>query len=641
MCGICGTVDLTPGAVCDAAALGAMTRSLAHRGPDDEGTWCEGGVGLGQARLSIIDLSSAGHQPMRSGDGTAVMAYNGEVYNFPELRRELEALGARFRSRTDTEVVLQAWLAWGPAAFSRLNGMFALALYDGRTRRVVLARDRFGIKPLYYARRGTAVAFASEVKSLIAGGMVSPDVDPQALHEYLWYGNALGERTLYAGVRRLLPGHWMEIGERGIRIEAYWRPEEIAPVADSAGDAAARVLELLDASVRRHLIADVPVGVFLSGGIDSSAITALASRHAGRLATYSVGFDFAGGVDELPRARSVAKRFGTEHHELHLAGGDLPEVIRALVRSHDEPFADAANLPLYLLAQRVRSEVKVVLQGDGGDEIFAGYRRYAVLSAGAAWRALGPAAVALSRLAPPSLAARAARARRFALAAGERDDALRMALLLTAEDPGSDLTALLSPAWRARLQGTDPFAAYRAADARFAGLDPVQRMLYTDTQVLLPCQFLEKVDKSTMAHGVEVRVPFLDAELAEYAMGLPARLKVRRGAKKWILRQALRGVVPDFVLDAPKTGFGVPFGHWLRTSLAPFFDEVLGDPAVQRAGLFEPRALARRVAEHRSGARDHGFLLWKILHLALWQQEYLAAPARAPRERTPAGLAGG
>jgi asparagine synthase (glutamine-hydrolysing) len=369
----------------------------------------------------------------------------------------------------------------------------------------------------------------------------------------------------------------------------------------------------------------VPVGVFLSGGIDSSTLTAIASSHySGRLRTYAVAFDFQEGEGELPRARQVATRFGTDHHELRVSTQNIADTIEALVGCHDEPFADAANIPLYLLAQQLRGAIKVVLQGDGGDEIFGGYRRHALLRWNGAWSMLShvlPAGLVRALPLPGS-----DRIARLSAAFAPSDPALRMALLLTDETLAAPPTRLLAAEARRRLEGTDPFARYREMNARFKARDPVDRMLHTDCSIILPDIYLEKVDRSTMAFGLEVRVPMLDKDLAAYVMGLPSHYKVHGLEKKWILRRAMRGVLPDAILDAPKHGFGVPFETWLRKPLAPFLRSVLLDGDVARAGFFEPTVLERTIDEHTSARREHGFLLWKALHLQLWFRRYGIEP---------------
>jgi asparagine synthase (glutamine-hydrolysing) len=619
MCGICGIVDFDGGGA-QPDILARMTASLRHRGPDDTGTWLVPPAGLGHNRLSIIDLSSQGHQPMLSDDGALSLVYNGEIYNFPELRRELEADGAVFRSHSDTELVLRAWQRWGAASLPRLNGMFAFAIWDGANRALHLARDRFGIKPLYLLRTGRTLVFGSEVKAIAASGRLERRVDPQALHEYLYYGAALGEHSLFAGVRKLLPGHRATFDRDGLTIAPYVSLQDVPEVRGSVTEIAEELRQRLDRAVHRHLLSDVPVGLFLSGGVDSSALTAFASRHyAGRLSTFAVAYDFETGEGELPKARLVARQFGTDHHELRITAANLPQVIERLVTCHDEPFGDAADIPLYLLAEKLRGTIKVVLQGDGGDEMFAGYRRYAVLSWEWLWRGIGLAANPLAGLLPRTPLGY--RLRRLLGAMGNPDPALRMALLLTDESLASPPARVLSPAARALLAPHDPFARYRSMQERLGHLDPVQRMLHVDASILLPDIYLEKVDKSTMAHALEVRVPFLDNELSAFAMALPSSLKVRHGEKKWILRRALRGILPDSILDAPKTGFNVPYSRWLREGLRPYLESVLLDRATLASGFYDEAALRESLSEHFAGRRDNGFLLWKLLNLQIWSRQ--------------------
>ena len=621
MCGICGIVDFASGGV-DEALVAKMTGTLSHRGPDDRGVWVKGPVGLGHARLSIIDLSPTGHQPMATADGRYTITYNGEIYNFPEIRGELEAAGVRFRGRSDTEVALYAYAQWGAAAFSKFNGMFAIGLWDDQEKRLCLVRDRFGIKPLYYHAFDGGIVFGSEMKAILASCRPPRTMDWHALSEYLYYGNPLGRHTFFESIRRLPAGEYLTVDRGGCKTAAYWRVEEIPSVSDGVEDATRRVRDLMDKAVARHLISDVPVGVFLSGGVDSSAITALASRHhEGRLKTYSVGFDFERGVNELPKARSVAERFGTEHHELRIAGKNMSDHIEQLVRCHDEPFAEPANLPLLLLCEALKGSVKVILQGDGGDEIFAGYRRYNILAYERFWRTTSrPAMMGASLfLRGPTYF----RATRFFRAMNDPDPAMRMALMLTEEPYADPPTRILSTDALGRVAQFDPFERYRELYSRLRHLDPVQRMLYADSQILLTDTFLEKVDRSTMAHSIEVRVPFLDGEMTEYVMGLPSAMKVKRGQKKWVLRRAMRGIVPDEILDGPKTGFGVPFKHWLRGPLADYMKSILLDPSIRAWGLFDQAALERAIAEHIDGARNNGFLLYKLMNLALWRRFYL------------------
>lgn len=619
MCGFCGVVSQESGQEL-ASVVTAMTRTLAHRGPDGQGVYAVDGVALGHRRLSVIDLSDNGAQPMTAG--VVTVAYNGEIYNFRSLRDALVRAGRTFRGHSDTEVLLQTYQADDLDGLSSLEGMFAFALWDASKRRLVLMRDRLGIKPLYYSWRNGRLVFGSEIKAVLRAGGIDETTDEQALSEYLWFGHVLEDRTFYQGVRALRPGHRLILEDGRVRIEPWWRIEEwLSSGSRVGGDPATDVREALDAAVDRQLVSDVPVGLFLSGGIDSSAIAASAATSApgGRhLASFSVGFDFEKERSELPKARRVAAMFGLKHHEIRIAGGGLEDVIRALVRAHDEPFADAANIPLYLLAQGLNGEVKVVLQGDGGDEMFAGYRRYAILRHHAAWR-WWPAG--LGRAVTAGLGAPGARLARLAAAASSRDAARRMALLLTVETLDSPPTRMFrAERQRALLSVTDPFLAYARCAERFAHAEPVQQMLLTDICLQLPSQFLPKVDRATMAHSIEARVPFLDEKVASLAVGMDSRLKVRGRQKKIVLRDAMRPRVPADVLDGPKSGFGVPFEHWLKTSLHEFARAAILSPRFVDRFDLDADALHGALETHRAGRRDHGFLLWKLLQLALWAE---------------------
>jgi asparagine synthase (glutamine-hydrolysing) len=616
MCGMCGFTG--EGAESNRAEVVArMAATLEHRGPDASGIFVADGVALGHRRLSILDLSPAGAQPMSLPSGCTI-AFNGEVYNFKNLRKELELVGAVFRGHSDTEVVLHAYQAWGLAGLQRLEGIFSIALWDARARRLVLMRDRLGVKPLFFADIGGEIFFASEIKALLATGRIGRSIDPQALSEYLWFGNAFEDRTMYGEVRSLLPGHWL-IAEAGqICIEPWWSVEQWLDVSPrrSFDEAVAAVRESVDKAVARQLVADVPVGIFLSGGVDSSAIAATAVRHTStRLSSYSVGFDFDRGINELPRARMIAARLGLDHHELHVRGAALQDVIIDLVKVHDEPFADAANIPLYLLAKGLGGAVKVVLQGDGGDELFAGYRRYSILRHAWAWSSMPMGAVSVLR----RLGRHGERIARLAAAAGARDPARRMALLLTVEAEWRSPFDLLLQSARSDLErSTDPFRAFNACAARFKTVDPVQQMLLTDIHLQLPSQFLAKVDRATMAWGLEARVPLLDESILSLVVGFPSSYKVRGAQKKVVLREAMRDRVPSEVLDGPKTGFGVPYEHWLRTSLHGLAHEsLLSTRFLQRFG-FDRAGVSRVLEEHVSGRVERGFMLWKLLQLSLW-----------------------
>ncbi len=583
--------------------------------------FAEDGIALGHRRLSIIDLSATGAQPMTQGASGPTISYNGEVYNFLDLREQLTRIGCTFRGRSDTEVMLQAYESWGMDGLKRLEGIFAFALWDSRRKRLVLMRDRLGVKPLFYSWADGRLTFGSEINALMVAGGVDTAIDEQALSEYLWYGNTFEDRTMYRGVRSLPPGHWLVVEDGNVRVEAWWKVEAWLSPQDRPAtelEATERVRHALSTAVRRQLISDVPVGIFLSGGLDSSAIACSAVRDAGqRLTSFSAGFDFEGGIDELAKARRVADVLGLEHHELRVTANDLGDVLLALARAHGEPFADAANIPLYLMSRALTGQIKVVLQGDGGDEMFAGYRRSLMLQHAARWKGWPGWLSAALRALPGHAGRRAARM----ADAMRADPAMRMASLLTVETTAHPPTSFLVPEMQDRLaRQTDPFLAFKRCDERFNAYEPVQRMLLTDLMLQLPSQFLAKVDRATMANGIEARVPLLDERIGELAVGLPSAWKVRGGRGKVVLREAMRGALPDDVLDGPKTGFGVPYQHWLRGGLHDFARDVILDESVcTRFGLDRSR-LTRALAEHRAGTRDHGFVLWKYLQLGLWTQ---------------------
>ncbi len=615
MCGIVGIVDFEN--PINLSTIERMTQSLEHRGPDGSGCHVEEYVGLGHRRLSIIDLSDSGKQPMISACGRYTLVYNGELYNYRELRKDLEGKGCIFIGRSDSEVVLNALIDKGSDALEGFNGMFTFAFWDNKEGRVLLGRDRFGIKPLYYLFNGIQLVFGSEIKAIKSHSENLGELNLQGFHEYMWYGNTLSDHTFYDKTKKLLPGHFLEFSKKSFNIEKYWSIERTPRVRDSENIAVKKVRKLLDESIERHLLADVPVGVFLSGGIDSSAITALASaKSQSKLKTYAVAFDFDKGNNELDKARFVADKFNTDHHEVQVKADDLVSVLKKLAHSHDEPFADAANIPLYLLCNQLKDEIKVVLQGDGGDEIFAGYRRYNTLSYEKSWRAFSYAGFHLQNILPKTRYFD--RLQRYFYSMSRKESYERMALLLTQDSPLNSPLDLLSKDMKDKISNTDPFQSYRECAERFSELDPVQRMLYTDCEIILPTTYLEKVDKPTMANSMEVRVPLLDKELTDYVIGLPSHYKVKRGQKKWLLREAMRGTVPSSILDAPKKGFGVPFSSWLKRPLAGFLKEVMLSPDIKEMNYFDSIILERKINEHISGQQNHGYALWKALMIGIW-----------------------
>ncbi len=621
---MCGILGFVPAAAQVESIVthrfGRALDSLRHRGPDNQGQYQDGKVWLGHNRLSILDLSAAGCQPMHSDGGRYVITYNGEVYNFRELaaRHRMENL----RSNSDTEVILRMFEKLGVGALPLLNGMFAFCLYDRELQKLWLVRDRLGIKPLYFMLNEGGFVFASEIKAILALSDDSVPCNVSALSEWLYYGNTLGGRTLYAGIQQLLPGHYLELDLRSVthEIHEYWSVDRQASAVRARVDTRVvidDVRRLLEEAVRRQLISDVPVGVFLSGGVDSSAITAFASRHyEGRLATYSVGFDFSVNGGELPRAKRVARQFGTDHHEIHIGGQDVGDLVEKMVSHHDMPFADAANIPLYLMAAQIRENTKVVLQGDGGDELFCGYRRYATLKYHKILRPLARALQHIQGVMPKSPLG--FRITRYMHAFAAEDLPTTMALLLSPEDRRGNPSAVFSPAMRQFLSSTDPFARYRDLFPLFDGHDIGNTMSFLDLSIILPDTYLEKVDRSTMAASLEVRVPFLDHDLVDYVVQLKGTEKMPFGKKKWLLKCALRDIVPDEVLDGPKTGFNVPFGRWLQTSLKPVFFDHLNRFARRQPEVLDVAHIRALFARTNAGVQDHSPLLWKMLNFMVW-----------------------
>lgn len=625
MCGICGIAFLNPRpAGATRSLLDGAVSALAHRGPNASGLLERHGIGMGHTRLRILDLSDAGRQPMESPDGRFAITYNGECYNFRDIASDLALEG--LRSSSDTEVVLRAFAIEGAASLRRLNGMFAFAVHDRDSHELWLVRDRLGIKPLYYYIDEGRLCFASEVRALLHLIGRTPGCDPALLHEWLYYGNSLGGKSLFRGVQQLAPGHFarLRLSDWNFESRAYWSLAEqcrCTARVERGVDLAAAVRDRLSAAVKRQLVSDVPVGIFLSGGVDSSAIAAFASRTCSTpIRTFCAGFDDPSFPDERPRARKLAAHLGIEHQEFMIRGDGLESIVEELIEHHGAPFYDAANIPLWLMARTVAPHVRVVLQGDGGDEVFGGYRRYRSLHQRgllcAASFALGPVLRTLPR--SPLVQ----RARRYANAFGRIDISETMALLLTEEGYDAALLEGLGPAVRKAMVGADPLAHHVGVASEFSDLDPCRRMSMVDLSIVLPDIFLEKVDRSTMAHGVEVRVPFLDHELVDFMVRVPGKLTMPGGRTKWLLKCALKGVLPDEILKAPKTGFNVPFGLWLRGPLRRHFEEHLNAFARSCPDVIDLAVVKNWIGQDASGRVDLSSRLWKIYNLAMWGNRF-------------------
>jgi asparagine synthase (glutamine-hydrolysing) len=613
MCGICGVARAEGRAEVETVAR--MNARLVHRGPDSDGAFADGGVALAMRRLSIIDLEG-GDQPIANEDGTVTVVQNGEIYNYRELRAELERRGHRFATASDTEVLVHLYEEHGDGFAERLRGMFALALWDGRERRLLLARDRFGIKPLYYRLAGGRLSFASELKALREDPELSREVDPRAVAAYLSFNSIPAPLTIFAEARKLPAGTLLAWRAGRAEQSRYARP---APVEAAAARRrperalAAELRETLRGSVRAHLVADVPVGVLLSGGVDSAGIVALA---AGELAepvrTFSVGFEESS-FDELGRARLVAERYRTEHHEIVLRP-DAVELFGKLVEAFDEPFGDSSALPTYLVSELAAGEVKVALSGEGGDELFGGYYTYvADLLAPRVGRLAALAAPLIELL--PSSDAKASfdyKAKRFARAARlpplERHHAWKEIF------PRRQQAAMLG----GRDPGWDPLDLHRERYAETAGAEPLARLQDVDLGIYLVDDLLVKTDRASMAHSLELRVPFLDNEVAATALGLATPLKVRGTAKKRLLRRALAPLLPRQVLRGPKQGFSIPVAAWLRGPLRPFAREVLSAEALSRHGWLDPAAVGALLDRHCAGREDLSRQLWGLIAFTLW-----------------------
>jgi asparagine synthase (glutamine-hydrolysing) len=616
--------------------LWAMIATLRHRGPDDEGVWTDGRAGLAHARLSIIDLSPAGHQPMGSADESVWITFNGEIYNFIEIRRELEAAGYPFRSRSDTEVIVNGWHAWGPKIFSRLHGMFALAIWDRRSQRLVLARDRIGKKPLYYAPTAEAFLFGSEIKALLAWPGVPRAPDLLAIDRYLTLGYVPAPHTAFAGVRKLPAAHYLVIDARAgggftePEIVRYWRfPSPRAMrrhrrVADLRSELVAR----LEDAVRLRLVSDVPLGAFLSGGVDSSAVVAMMARiGSGTVKTFSIGFS-ARQYDETHYARMVAQRYSTEHQELVIEP-DAVTVLPRLVWHYGEPFADPSAIPTYYVSEMARQKVTVALSGDGGDECFFGYNRYRAmrlvsrLDRSPQWSRTG--LERLLGLAPRSMQRRFKVPRiRGVLQAPKGQSCRRYAFTIVAFTDCDK-----KHGYSELMQTQRESSALDLLEPYFAETDSlVVGANWADLHTYLPDDLMVKVDVASMAHGLESRSPLLDHVLMEWAAGIPEEIRMARGVTKALFKSAMEPYLPAEVLYRPKKGFSLPVDQWFRSDLKELaYDTLLSRISTER-GLFRQEYVRLLLDEHSALACDHHTRLWALLMLELWFQMWIDAPAK-------------
>jgi asparagine synthase (glutamine-hydrolysing) len=632
MCGIFGILNLD-GSPVERAALQAMARLTMHRGPDDEGFHLDGACGIGMRRLSIIDLAG-GHQPLINADAHLALVCNGEIYNFRELRRELQALGHRFKTGSDSEVVLHGYAQWGDGFLQRLNGMYGFALWDGRRRRLLLGRDRLGIKPIYVYRDARRLAFASEAKALLGLPGVSARIDPDALSSYLNLGYVAAPRSMFRGISKLPPATILTVEDGHVEERRYWRIPHTTEHGVSEQAWIERIRERLNEAVRMQMVSDVPIGAFLSGGIDSSAVVGLMASHSDRpIRTYAIGFEGAAAeqyYNELPYARRVAELFGTEHREI-IVRPDTASLLPRLLWHMDEPIADTAFITTYLVSEFARREVTVILSGVGGDELFGGYRRY-----------LGDYYQGYYGRLPGWM-------RRAAASAGRRLPSdrhtpflnfsrLAKGFLENAELPFEDryrgyVEVFPLSAARRLLKGEGSGTGRDAIAEAFleaGGEDGLNRMLAVDAETQLPDDLLLLTDKMSMATSLECRVPLLDHELVELAARMPQEVKVRGGRLKHAMKEAVSGMLPRDIIERTKRGFGTPMGAWLKQDLAPLMHELLSEASIQNRGLFESGEVRELIGLHDADRTDGTDRLLALMNLEIWARMYL--DGRTPQD---------
>jgi asparagine synthase (glutamine-hydrolysing) len=645
MCGIAGLISQDP-----EVRIGAMLKSIEHRGRDDEGVWTSAAinsegqrVAFGHRRLSIIDTSAAGHQPMLSADGRLVVILNGEIYNYRELRAQLTTKGHNFRTHTDTEVLLAAWAEWGEDCLLRLNGMFAFALWDDKERALFLVRDRVGIKPLYYTTEGRQDAcapgsfvFGSEVKSILASGLILAELDREALHQFLTFLWVPDPNTLFRGIRTVLPGHIVTLRDNELKVREWW---DISFDSIEEGRSEAwwqeQVLETLDRVVKLEMVADVPLGSFLSGGIDSSAIVAMMKHHSDgrRIGTYTIGIeaeDLRYDIipDDVQWARRVNQQLDTDYHEIML-NPDVAELLPKLVYHMDEPAIDMA-IPSYLVSRAARETLTVMLSGMGGDEVFAGYPRQLAMKIAGAFDPVPqllrrPVMKALARALPGGmpgkLTAPLRNAKKFARSAALdfEDRYLGYETYFTDEAKAR----LYTDETRGVTQNVDAYSAHRRYFSRVRNAAPLNQLLYVDLKTFLPCLNLMTTDKTSMAANLEVRVPFLNQEMLELTARMPTRLKLRGLKRKYILKRAAEKLLSRDVVWRKKAGFGAPIRSWLRGPLRPMVAELLSAETVKHRGLFRPEEVRRVIEANLSGREDYNLQVFQLLTLELWQQAFI------------------
>ena len=629
MCGITGRFNYDPHHPVDRDVLVAMTDEVAHRGPDAAGYFQGPGIGLGHRRLSIIDLAT-GDQPLANEDGSVQVVFNGEIYNCAEVRAQLVTRGHQFRTASDTEVIVHGYEEWGERCVDRFRGMFAFAVWDAKARRLMLARDRLGVKPLYYAEiPGSGIVFGSEIKSLLTHADVPRDWRPEALDAYLTLLYVPAPATIYRAVSKLPPGHILIAEHGGMRISRYWDLEFTGDGREAREEEYLEELDqLLREAVGLRMISDVPLGAFLSGGIDSSTVVAyMKEASATPPLTIAVGFDNAA-YDEVEHAELVARHLGCEFHPL-VANPQVADLLPKLAWHFDEPFADSSAVPTYYVSKAARGLVTVALSGDGGDELWAGYARHRVEqweqrvrgTLGSASQLAGWVGQALP------LSVKGARSLRHLASDPAQAYALKHAYGMFEPDAKS---RLYTRDFAHSVRDADAFSSFRDAYRDCASLDPMDRALYVDARTYMIDDVLTKVDRMSMAVSLEAREPLLDHKLLEFAARVPMSLKLKNGQSKYLLRRALDRRVPRSITERPKRGFEAPIGDWLRGPLAPMTNELLLDGRLRDRGIFEPREISRLWQEHRTGRAEHPHRLWQLVMLELWFRRFIdEAPSEA------------
>lgn len=625
MCGIAGIVHSDKNAVVDRESIHRMCEQIVHRGPDDEGIYLHGNAGLGMRRLSIIDLAG-GHQPIHNEDESVWVVFNGEIYNFQELRRELEGRGHRFCTNSDTEVIVHLYEDLGADCVQRLRGMFAIAIYDERRHKLLLARDRLGIKPLHYALHKGRLLFGSEIKTILAAAPDLREISHDGLLQYIDCGYISDSHSAFRKISKLPPGYLLEFADGQVSTKPYW---DLPPFSTHEPKSEEECLDELEQrlaeAVRIRLIADVPLGALLSGGTDSSIVVALMARASSLpVRTFSIGFEEAS-FDETVYARKIAERFGTEHHEF-VVRPDIRETLTYLTTFLDEPFGDSSMLPTYFVSRMARQFVTVVLSGDGGDELFGGYERYAIHMARRRFNWIPSWAGSLYRHSVfPALPQRTpGRGFLYEISLPWSERVINGFTFRWMLGGGTPL--LTGELKQLAENGADPLNPFRAYLKQAAKYEPLSQLLYLDTKTYLPGDILTKVDRMSMATSLEARVPILDHHFVEWAVGLPAHWKMRGLSQKYIFKKlAARVGVPEEVLNRPKQGFALPLVHWIRNELKRDFAQILLEPRTIQRGYFDRQALSILLEEHFSGRRDHSAKLWRLLALELWHRNFLEA----------------